>query len=61
MGQCDGGIMAHLYDDLRAVKGVHKTYHCGGGIVYHRRDERGPYGTWSGDCLVVREDSSGVS
>ena len=43
------------------VKGVHKTYHCGGRIVYHRRDERGPYGTWSGDCLGAIEDSAGVS
>ena len=42
------------------VKGVHKTYHCGGGIVYHRRDDRGPYGRWSGDRLGAREGSVGV-
>ena len=43
------------------VKGVRKTYHCGGRIVYHRRDDRGPYGRWSGDCLGAREDSAGVT
>ena len=45
-----------------AVKGVRKTYHCGGRTVYHRRDDRGPYGRWSrGDCLGAREDSAGVT
>ena len=43
------------------VKGARKTYHCGGRIVYHRRDDRGPYVRWSGGCLRAREDSVGVS
>ena len=44
-----------------AVKGGEKVYHCGGGIVYHRHDEKGlnwePGGVRSG--AGVR--SSGVS
>ena len=40
--------------DEPTVKGVHKTYQWGGGIVYHRRDDRGPYGRWSGDRLGAR-------
>ena len=44
-----------------AVKGGEKVYHCGGGIVYHRHDEKGlnwePGGIRSG--AGVR--SSGVS
>ena len=43
------------------VKGGEKVYHCGGGIVYHRHDEKGlnwePGGIRSG--AGVR--SSGVS
>ena len=46
---------------LLAVKGGEKVYHCGGGIVYHRHDEKGlnwePGGIRSG--AGVR--SSGVS
>ena len=42
-------------------KGVRKTYHCGGRIVYHRRDDRRPYGRWSGDRLGSKEDKVGVS
>ena len=41
-------------DTQIGVKGVHKTYQWGGGIVYHRRDDRGPYGRWSGDRLGAR-------
>ena len=41
-------------EHLENVKGVHKTYQWGGGIVYHRRDDRGPYGRWSGDRLGAR-------
>ena len=39
----------------QGVKGVRKTYHCGGRIVYHRRDDRGPYGRLIGDRLGDRE------
>ena len=46
---------------LNFVKGGEKVYHCGGGIVYHRHDEKGlnwePGGIRSG--AGVR--SSGVS
>ena len=46
---------------MRSVKGGEKVYHCGGGIVYHRHDEKGlnwePGGIRSG--AGVR--SSGVS
>ena len=41
-------------EKAEAVKG-------GGRIVYHRRDDRGPYGRWNGDRLGAREDSVGVS
>ena len=48
-------------DGNRPVKGGEKVYHCGGGIVYHRHDEKGlnwePGGIRSG--AGVR--SSGVS
>ena len=48
-------------NDDGAVKGGEKVYHCGGGIVYHRHDEKGlnwePGGIRSG--AGVR--SSGVS
>ena len=48
-------------DTVRGVKGGEKVYHCGGGIVYHRHDEKGlnwePGGIRSG--AGVR--SSGVS
>ena len=44
-----------------AVKGGEKVYHCGGGIVYHRHDEKGlnwePGGIRSGPGVR----SSGVS
>ena len=50
-----------IQPETPAVKGVHKTYHCGGVTVYHWRDDRGPYGRWSGDRLGAREDSAGVS
>ena len=47
--------------DVCGVKGGEKVYHCGGGIVYHRHDEKGlnwePGGIRSG--AGVR--SSGVS
>ena len=47
--------------EVRHVKGGEKVYHCGGGIVYHRHDEKGlnwePGGIRSG--AGVR--SSGVS
>ena len=47
--------------EVRYVKGGEKVYHCGGGIVYHRHDEKGlnwePGGIRSG--AGVR--SSGVS
>ena len=55
----DQKYMNHVRD--ARVKGVLKTYHCGGRIVYHRRDDRGPYGRWSGDCLGAREDGAGVT
>ena len=46
---------------IQSVKGGEKVYHCGGGIVYHRHDEKGlnwePGGIRSG--AGVR--SSGVS
>ena len=48
-------------NDRTGVKGGEKVYHCGGGIVYHRHDEKGlnwePGGIRSG--AGVR--SSGVS
>ena len=43
-----------VLDNLNTVKGVHKTYQWGGGIVYHRRDDRGSYGRWSGGRLGAR-------
>ena len=49
------------YSGISNVKGGEKVYHCGGGIVYHRHDEKGlnwePGGIRSG--AGVR--SSGVS
>ena len=39
------------------VKGVGKPYHWGGGIVYHRPDDRGRHGRWSRAHLEAREDS----
>ena len=39
--------------ELARVKGGEKVYHCGGGIVYHRHDEKGlnwePGGIRSGE------------
>ena len=43
------------------VKGVGKPYHWGGGIVYHRPDDRGRHGRWSGAHWGAREDSVRVS
>ncbi len=56
-------LEVHSIDAIgrRLVKGGEKVYHCGGGIVYHRHDEKGlnwePGGIRSG--AGVR--SSGVS
>ena len=53
--------MGQLLREVSGVKGGEKVYHCGGGIVYHRHDEKGlnwePGGIRSG--AGVR--SSGVS
>ena len=43
------------------VKGVGKPYHWGGGIVYHRPDNRGRHGRWNGAHVGAREDSVRVS
>ena len=55
------GHGSHVAGIVGAVKGGEKVYHCGGGIVYHRHDEKGlnwePGGIRSG--AGVR--SSGVS
>ena len=58
----DEGAIAVIYKPFTpTVKGGEKVYHCGGGIVYHRHDEKGlnwePGGIRSG--AGVR--SSGVS
>ena len=61
-GDYDVVLIMEAPDDVAmAVKGGEKVYHCGGGIVYHRHDEKGlnwePGGIRSG--AGVR--SSGVS
>ena len=44
---------------LSSVKGGERVYHCGGGIVYHRHDEKGlnwePGGVKSGAVSAVLE------
>ena len=59
--ESDAYIMPLVEYTRRTVKGGEKVYHCGGGIVYHRHDEKGlnwePGGIRSG--AGVR--SSGVS
>ena len=54
-------LVGFLFLGIACVKGGEKVYHCGGGIVYHRHDEKGlnwePDGIRSG--AGVR--SSGVS
>ena len=63
MGAPEGRFTFYYREAVRAarVKGGEKVYHCGGGIVYHRHDEKGlnwePGGIRSG--AGVR--SSGVS
>ena len=56
-----GYVRRNFLVPLPSVKGGEKVYHCGGGIVYHRHDEKGlnwePGGIRSG--AGVR--SSGVS
>ena len=61
LGLGDDGGERLLHPHRLSVKGGEKVYHCGGGIVYHRHDEKGlnwePGGIRSG--AGVR--SSGVS
>ena len=44
-----------------SVKGGEKVYHCGGGIVYHRHDEKGLNWEPSGIRSGAGVRSSGVS
>ena len=50
-----------MMGSLIAVKGGEKVYHCGGGIVYHRHDEKGL--NWEPDGIRTGAGvrSSGVS
>ena len=50
-----------LSTDRANVKGGEKVYHCGGGIVYHRHDEKGL--NWEPDGIRTGAGvrSSGVS
>ena len=41
------------------VKGSEKVYHCGGGIVYHRQDEKGL--NWEPGVVRSRSPQFGVS
>ena len=61
MPGCGDHNLGVRFQSQGGVKGGEKVYHCGGGIVYHRHDEKGlnwePGGIRSG--AGVR--SSGVS
>ena len=73
VGYIDGRVWAKCWSHPRprptiSVKGGEKVYHCGGGIVYHRHDEKGlnwePGGIRSGAGVCksgVSQKSSGSS
>ena len=42
LGDCFEGLEVYFRSFTgQGVKGGEKVYHCGGGIVYHRHDEKG--------------------